>query len=56
MKFYRDDEKGKECTYIDLTREFEDLIQSLFSFKMDIPLLRHGKRQRIETLIMKLYF
>lgn len=33
------------------TREFMRELQEYFETKVEVPLIRHGKRQRIETLI-----
>ena len=44
--------KGKRVYLNDeKTRLFNDELDSLFASKVDIPLIRHGKRQRLETLI-----
>jgi len=33
------------------TREMMKQLQGFFDSKVEIPLIRHGKRQRLETLI-----
>jgi len=44
--------KGKREFLSDIkTREFLKELHEFFESKVDIPLIRHGKRQRIETLI-----
>jgi len=35
------------------TRRMMKELQDYFESKVEIPLIRHGKRQRIETLIMR---
>jgi len=35
------------------TRRMMKELQEYFESKVDIPLIRHGKRQRIETLIIE---